>query len=279
MTSISATSSSNYQSPLQQLQAELQSEVNSGAVSSSDQSALSSALTDINSSLQSGASASSSTSNTSPGDIQSKINSLIQGEVSSGKLTADQATELQGVFQNAFANGPGSTGGTARCFRRSRYSRRVRRTRRCRWTAPGWSRRRGRRSPWPSRWPRRRIIRQRFVIRQQQSVIDQQHQQLIEQQFGDDCASAVSPVIAGFAVVLVIDLLQRDRKHRQRRQLVLFGAADQLPNLISSQFPRRRTHGAQGDYSSQKGKDDCRYWALACWNPFTIGTLIRCINP
>ena len=54
MTSISATSGSSYQSPLQQLQAELQSEVNSGAVSSSDQSALSSALTDINSSLQGG---------------------------------------------------------------------------------------------------------------------------------------------------------------------------------------------------------------------------------
>ncbi len=49
MTSISASSSSNYQSPLQLLQAELQSEVNSGAVSSTDQSALSSALTDINS--------------------------------------------------------------------------------------------------------------------------------------------------------------------------------------------------------------------------------------
>lgn len=58
MTSISAASSSGYQSPLQLLQAELQSEVNSGAVSSSDQSAVS-ALTDINSALQDGGSASS----------------------------------------------------------------------------------------------------------------------------------------------------------------------------------------------------------------------------
>ena len=33
MTSISATSSSNYQSPLQKLQNELQTEVNSGAIS------------------------------------------------------------------------------------------------------------------------------------------------------------------------------------------------------------------------------------------------------
>ena len=53
MTSISATSSSSYLSPLQKLQDELQSEVSSGAISSSDQSALSSALNDINSSLQS----------------------------------------------------------------------------------------------------------------------------------------------------------------------------------------------------------------------------------
>ena len=54
MTSISALSSTSYQSPLQKLQDELQSEVNSGAISSSDQSALSSALNDIDSSLQSG---------------------------------------------------------------------------------------------------------------------------------------------------------------------------------------------------------------------------------
>ena len=104
MTSISATSSSNYQSPLQKLQDELQAEVNSGAISSSDQSALSSALTDINSSLQSGgASDSAGGANSPPGDLKSKIDNLIAGEVSSGKLTSDQATELQGVFKAAFA--------------------------------------------------------------------------------------------------------------------------------------------------------------------------------
>ena len=109
MTSISATSNSNYLSPLQQLQNELQSEVSSGTVSSSDQSALSSALTDVNSSLQSGsASASAGSTTSSPGDLQSKINSLIAGEVSSGKLTSAQATELQGVFSAAFANSPGA---------------------------------------------------------------------------------------------------------------------------------------------------------------------------
>jgi hypothetical protein len=122
MTSISATSGTSYQSPLQKLQDQLQSEVNSGAISSSDQSALSSALNDIDSSVQSGqAGASSGSASSSPGDLKSKIDSLIANEVSSGKLTSDQATELQGVFKQAFAQGaadpegtggPGGPGGT-----------------------------------------------------------------------------------------------------------------------------------------------------------------------
>ena len=115
MTSISATSNSSYLSPLQKLQDQLQAEVSSGAISSSDQSALSSALTDINSSLQNGSAGDSATgTNSSPGDLKSKIDSLIANEVSSGKLTGDQATELQGVFKAAFADtagGPGGAGG------------------------------------------------------------------------------------------------------------------------------------------------------------------------
>ena len=112
MTSISAISSSTYQSPLQKLQDELQAEINSGTIGSSDQDALSSALTDIDSSLQSSrASDSAGGTRPSPGDLKSKIDDLIAGEVSSGKLTSDQATELQGVFKAAFANGPGGLGG------------------------------------------------------------------------------------------------------------------------------------------------------------------------
>ena len=112
MTSISAISSSIYQSPLQKLQDELQAEINSGTIGSSDQDALSSALTDIDSSLQSSrASDSAGGTRPSPGDLKSKIDDLIAGEVSSGKLTSDQATELQGVFKAAFANGPGGAGG------------------------------------------------------------------------------------------------------------------------------------------------------------------------
>ena len=106
MSSISATSSSNYLTPQQLLQAELQQEVNSGAISSSDQSALSSALNDISSALQDGSTDGSTASgNTSPGDVKSKIDSLIANEVSGGKLTQQQATELQGLFQNAFGGG------------------------------------------------------------------------------------------------------------------------------------------------------------------------------
>jgi hypothetical protein len=112
MTSISAASAQTYQSPLQKLQDELLSEVKSGAIKSSDQDALTSALTDIDSVMQaSRTSDQASGTRPSPADMKSKIDDLIAGEVSSGKLTSDQATELQGVFKAAFANGPGGAGG------------------------------------------------------------------------------------------------------------------------------------------------------------------------
>jgi hypothetical protein len=111
MTSISAASINSYQSPLQRLQDELQSEVNSGAISSSDQDALASALTDIDSSIQADrASDKANGTRPSPGDLKSKIDDLINDQVSGGKLTSDQATELQGIFKAAFAKGPGGAG-------------------------------------------------------------------------------------------------------------------------------------------------------------------------
>src|SRR3954464_13790949 len=114
MTSISAASAQTYQSPLQKLQDELLSEVKSGAIKSSDQDALTSALTDIDSAMQaSRTSDQASGTRPSPADMKSKIDDLIAGEVSIGKLTSDQATELQGVFKAAFANGPGGAGGDA----------------------------------------------------------------------------------------------------------------------------------------------------------------------
>ena len=112
MTSISAASVQSYQSPLQKLQDELLSEVKSGAIKSSDQDALAAALTDIDSAMQaSRASDQASGTRPSPADLKSKIDDLINGEVSSGKLTSDQATELQGIFKAAFASGPGVAGG------------------------------------------------------------------------------------------------------------------------------------------------------------------------
>jgi hypothetical protein len=112
MTSISAASVQSYQSPLQKLQDELLSEVKSGAINSSDQDALAAALTDIDSAMQaSRASDQASGTRPSPADLKRKIDDLINGEVASGKLTSDQATELQGIFKAAFANGPGGAGG------------------------------------------------------------------------------------------------------------------------------------------------------------------------
>ena len=111
MTSISAASAQSYQSPLQKLQNELLSEVNSGVISSSDKDALSAALTDIDSAMQSSrASDQASGTRPSPDEMKSKIDDLISSQVSSGKLTSEQATELQGVFKAAFANGPGGAG-------------------------------------------------------------------------------------------------------------------------------------------------------------------------
>ncbi len=105
MTSISAASTSSYLSPLDLLKKELQTEVSSGKISSADQGALSTALDDIDSALKGGADSSTGSGGAKPGDLQSKIDDLISGEVSSGKLTSDQATELKNVFSNAFASG------------------------------------------------------------------------------------------------------------------------------------------------------------------------------
>lgn len=109
----SVSSNTTYQSPLQKLEAELQTEVSNGTISSSDQSALTSALKDIDSAIKSSQSSDSSGTKLSPSDMQSKIDDLIQNEVSSGKLTSAQATELKGVFQSTFAQGAGGTGSSS----------------------------------------------------------------------------------------------------------------------------------------------------------------------
>ncbi len=109
MTSISAAAGSSYQSPLQKLQQELQAEITSGKISSGDQDALSAALNSIDSSMQ--ADRASGGARPAPGDMKSKIDDLIGAQVSSGNLTSDQADELKGVFEAAFAHGPGGARG------------------------------------------------------------------------------------------------------------------------------------------------------------------------
>ena len=113
MTISSATSTSGT-SPLDLLKQELAKEVSAGTVSSTDQTALSSALDDIDSALKGGASSRSSASSStsaSPQNMKSKIDDLIQNQVSSGKLTSAQATELKSVFSNTFSGQPQGAGG------------------------------------------------------------------------------------------------------------------------------------------------------------------------
>jgi hypothetical protein len=97
MTTIAGTS------PVQLLQSQLASGVTSGAIKSSDQDALSSAITDIDSSLKA-----SGLNGTAPS--KSTIDSLIAKQVESGKLSADQANELQDVFGSFAAQGGGPPG-------------------------------------------------------------------------------------------------------------------------------------------------------------------------
>jgi len=87
MTSVSST---GWGTGIQSL---LQKQVTSGAIPQGDQSALSSAITDIGSALGS--------STSSSGSMQDRVGGLIDNEVSSGKLTSDQATELKGLFAKA----------------------------------------------------------------------------------------------------------------------------------------------------------------------------------
>src|SRR5258708_24047050 len=110
MTAISTVSSNQYAltSPRDLLQNELTKEGSVGTIRTGDQDALSSALDSIDSSLQSQRDADrASGTRPSPGDLKSKVDDLIASQVSDGKLTSDQATELKNVFQNAFAKGPG----------------------------------------------------------------------------------------------------------------------------------------------------------------------------
>lgn len=84
----------------------------SGQLSQTDGSAISSAIGDIASQLQSSTSAKGapSTQSANPGQFRKKVNDLIDGEVSSGKLTDAQASELKGLLEPG-KGGPGNGNG------------------------------------------------------------------------------------------------------------------------------------------------------------------------
>jgi len=103
MTGISAVGTGS------RIQSLLQQQVASGVIPSNDQSALSAAITDIGSQLRSG-------SATPGASMQDRVSNLIDNEVSSGKLTSDQASELKGLFAKAHAHmhhAHGGGGGSA----------------------------------------------------------------------------------------------------------------------------------------------------------------------
>ena len=104
MTSIGATGGSSCSSARSVIQSEILSRVSSA----SSQKALTSAVDDIESALESmgGLGASSS----SPSAMKSKVESLIDAQVESGKLDAAQAADLKQVFSDVAAGAEAGTG-------------------------------------------------------------------------------------------------------------------------------------------------------------------------
>lgn len=118
MTTISSPQSWQAYSPSQALLQQLQSDTSSGAISSTDATALTNAISSINSALSptSASATSSSTANASnppptPDEMQSKISSLVDAQVSNGTLTASQGSELKDLFSQTFGANDTSGGG------------------------------------------------------------------------------------------------------------------------------------------------------------------------
>lgn len=98
------------------VQNRLTADISSGKISAGDGAALGSALTDIQQQLSRSASQSSTSgASTSGSDPKTTIGSLIDGEVSSGKLTSDQAAELKSILGSHHGHrggGPHKAGGS-----------------------------------------------------------------------------------------------------------------------------------------------------------------------
>ena len=91
---------------------------------------------------------------------------------------------------------------------------------------------RRRRAPWPPRpsW---------WSARWRYDVIDRRYERRIEHQFGYRHSPAVPAIAEGFAIVLVVLILRRERhsRHRQRRRGVSLSSSDRLQDLITSDPP------------------------------------------
>lgn len=101
MSTISSGGSAAMTSPRDRLQQMLDNAVSAGSVSKTDETALSSALDDIDSQMQAGKPSAGGASGGTRTSMKDKVDGLIDSEVSSGKLTDDQATELKKMFAEA----------------------------------------------------------------------------------------------------------------------------------------------------------------------------------
>jgi hypothetical protein len=124
--SIGSTPTWHHKTPEQRVLAELQSEVGSGQISSADSDVLTKSIQSIGSELKAEHDSDAASGDTKKPDktgLLDKIASLIDGQVSSGSLTADQASELKTVFQSTFEHrhrgGDASSGDAAGAFLKS----------------------------------------------------------------------------------------------------------------------------------------------------------------
>lgn len=95
-------------SPRTMMDRRIESAVSVGSISDVDQTAMESALDNIDSVLSS-SSGSDISGKLDPKDMKSRIDSLIEDQVSGGTLTEEQASQLQALFQQ----GPPSASGSS----------------------------------------------------------------------------------------------------------------------------------------------------------------------
>lgn len=107
MSSISASLSSTFRSPLQRLENRLDQAVSSGTIPSADKQALSSALQSIDQTLQSDRAGQGTGARPDGATLKARVEGLIEAQVKSGALTDNQAGELKQLFAQG---GPGKGG-------------------------------------------------------------------------------------------------------------------------------------------------------------------------